>query len=247
MKGLQCNKEIELSHQKKASNNPPESFLRAPTQNADQLHAPSRDTPISMHRFQTAEKKNFLQNIILPRNPSSLLISNIHVLPTTAPTTTPPTTPPSPPPALRRLHKRLLPARRLRLLLLIRPRHLHLLLIALVLALPHVAPVPGPNDAILRRLLPPAAPHVQADHDDGAPEDEAQGERDPEHDGAVEDVEDLERDEQHDDEQRDRGQVGVFGDVVDEREEVGFGRCEEGDEGLEGGGRGVREEVVGPV
>ncbi|EKG19165.1 hypothetical protein MPH_03535 [Macrophomina phaseolina MS6] len=145
---------------------------------------------------------------------------------------------------------------RKRLLLhLVFPCPLQLLLEPLVLTHPHPHPVFCPCAQVLHCAIEASAPDKQAQHHDGAPEDQAECQGDPEHDGAVQDVQDLERNQQHDDQQGYGGDVGILGDMVNQRQQMGLGGAEEvrergEDGGKEGHGVGVLvlgEEVGCPV
>lgn len=133
------------------------------------------------------------------------------------------------------------------LLLLLLPRlepnlafllHLKLSNLATV-ALVLVHPVLDQSADIVDEAVGPAIPDPQADDEDAAPEDEADGEIDPEEHGAVHHVKDFERDEEDEEQGDDGGYVGLRHEFVEQRGQV----CGEGARDAEESGDDVEERV----
>jgi hypothetical protein len=161
---------------------------------------------------------------------------NKHVLSYASPNSTPPL-PPAPPPLLR-LHLNLL------LITLLKPPHLTTILVILPTPILH-----QPTD-ILDKPVHTAIIHPHAQHDDRAPEHEADHHVDPEHDGAIHHVEDLERHKEDGEQREDGGNIGLCYEPREERGQVGLERAcyaegggEEGEEWVgERGGEEAGEE-----
>lgn len=116
---------------------------------------------------------------------------------------------PPPPPLLLLLLARLKPY----LILLLLLKHLHFIAIPLIFS----CPILNQPTHIIHKTLWAAIPQPQADDEDASPEDESDGEIDPEEHSAVHHVEDLERDEEDEDEGDDGGDIGLRNEFVEER------------------------------
>jgi hypothetical protein len=130
------------------------------------------------------------------------------------------------------------------LITLLKPPHLTTILVILP------APILHQSTNIIDKSVhaPIIYPHAQ--HDNRAPEHEADHHIHPEHDGAVHHVEDLERDEEDGQQREDGGDIGLRYEAREERGEVCLERAgdaegggEECEEGVcEGGGEEAGEE-----